>query len=76
MTAAQPLLAVEGLQTHLHLRRGVLRAVDGVSLHVDEGETLGIVGEFGLGQDHDRALKMRRIDKRSHRSHVRWYANR
>jgi len=44
------LLSVRDLQTHLHLRRGVLRAVDGVSLHVDEGETLGLVGESGCGK--------------------------
>ena len=44
------LLEVRGLQTHLHLRRGVLRAVDGVDLRVEEGQTLGLVGESGSGK--------------------------
>jgi peptide/nickel transport system ATP-binding protein len=45
-----PLLRVENLKTHLILKRGVVRAVDGVNLTVDEGETLGIVGESGSGK--------------------------
>ena len=44
------LLQIEDLRTEIQLKRDVVRAVDGVSLHVDEGETLGIVGESGCGK--------------------------
>ncbi len=45
-----PLLSVENLRTHFFTRDGTVRAVDGVSFHVDAGETLAIVGESGCGK--------------------------
>jgi oligopeptide/dipeptide ABC transporter ATP-binding protein len=47
---SKTILKVEDLHTHFHTRKGVMKAVDGVSFHVDEGETFGIVGESGSGK--------------------------
>jgi oligopeptide transport system ATP-binding protein len=47
---AEHILEVKDLKTHFFTRRGILKAVDGVSFHVGKGETLGLVGESGSGK--------------------------
>ena len=44
------LLEIRDLHTYFDTRRGLIKAVNGVSLHIDEGETLGVVGESGSGK--------------------------
>lgn len=44
------LLNVQDLETHFRTREGTVHAVNGVSFHLKEGETLGIVGESGCGK--------------------------
>ncbi|MGH7101107.1 MAG: ATP-binding cassette domain-containing protein, partial [Acetobacteraceae bacterium] len=50
MNPTLPLLAVEDLETQFFTTDGTVRAVDGVSLSIASGETLGIVGESGCGK--------------------------
>ena len=44
------LLEVQDLKTHFIRKDSIVKAVDGISFHVDENETLGIVGESGCGK--------------------------
>jgi len=54
---SKPLLKVEGLQTFFSIKKGfpnpvthTVRAVDGISFHINRGETFGLVGESGCGK--------------------------
>jgi peptide/nickel transport system ATP-binding protein len=48
--ASDDLLQVHGLRTHFFTHDGVVKAVDSVTLHIQPGETLGLVGESGCGK--------------------------
>jgi oligopeptide transport system ATP-binding protein len=50
MAIGQAVLRVEGLKTHFKTQDGSVKAVDGVGFHVDQGRTLGVVGESGCGK--------------------------
>jgi len=45
-----PILSVENLKTYYSIRRGFVKAVDGVSFDVEKGEGVGLVGESGCGK--------------------------
>jgi oligopeptide/dipeptide ABC transporter ATP-binding protein len=55
------LLEVDSLQTHFFTSGGVVRAVDGVSFDVQEGETVALVGESGCGKSVSALSIMRLV---------------
>jgi len=55
------LLEVKGLKTQFFTQDGVVQAVNGVSFYLEEGETLGIVGESGCGKSVSVLSVMRLI---------------
>jgi peptide/nickel transport system ATP-binding protein len=59
---SEPLLVVENLQTSFFGQAGVVRAVDGISYTLREGETLGVVGESGSGKSVSALSLMRLIE--------------
>ena len=55
------LLEVKDLRTYFYTYEGVVKAVDGVSYELEEGETLGLVGESGCGKSVSALSVMRLI---------------
>src|SRR3954464_9223711 len=60
---APPLLDVRDLTVQFATRRGIVRAVQRVSISVRKGETVGIVGESGSGKSVTSYAVMRILDR-------------
>ena len=58
----ETLLDIRGLKTWFTTDDGVVRAVDGVDLYIDRGETLGVVGESGCGKTVTARSVLKLID--------------
>ncbi len=59
--AMTPLLEIDHLQVGFDTEAGLLRAVDGVSMSVEAGQTLGVVGESGCGKSVTAASMLRLV---------------
>ena len=62
---ASPILALSEVKMHFPVRGGRVRAVDGVSLDIAPGETVGLVGESGCGKSTLGKVAMRLLDPTS-----------
>ena len=65
MNKGMALLKVKNLKTHFMTSSGVLKAVDGIDLEVDEGEIVALVGESGSGKSMT-ALSLMQLVPRPH----------
>jgi len=57
------LLELDNLMTYFFTRRGVVKAVRGIDLHIDRGETVALVGESGCGKSMTALSIMRLVPK-------------
>src|SRR3990167_6948192 len=55
------LLDVRDLKTHFFTQEGVVKAVDGITYDIQEGETMGLVGESGCGKSVSALSVMRLV---------------
>jgi oligopeptide/dipeptide ABC transporter ATP-binding protein len=62
-TDRTPLLQIRNLQTYFFTREGVVKSVDGATLEVQPGKTLGIVGESGCGKSITAKSILQIVDK-------------
>jgi peptide/nickel transport system ATP-binding protein len=58
----ETLLDIRGLKTWFKTDDGMVRAVDGIDLHIDHGETVGVVGESGCGKTVTARSVLKLID--------------
>jgi len=62
------MLEIKNIHCYFETKRGLIRAVDGVSLSIDEGQTLGVVGESGSGKSQT-ALSILKLFEKNQRIH-------
>ena len=62
------MLEINNLHTYFNTKRGMIRAVDGVSLSIDYGKTLGVVGESGSGKSQT-ALSILKLFEKNQKIH-------
>ena len=57
------MLEIRNIHTYFNTKRGLIRAVDGVSLSIEEGQTLGVVGESGSGKSQTALSILKLFEK-------------
>lgn len=67
MSTCNPVLAIDNLSLEFPAYKSSVKALNGVSLHVNPGEIVGVVGESGSGKSVTAMLSMRLLPERSYR---------